>query len=175
MLSQETKTTQLEHYLDSVLRASLQTILTERDMLYQRASQCDQLRQLLQATNELSRDSTNVPSTTAASSTPSSRNSSSNNTNTTNSSAMKLPHQTLVDMGHHCYLRANIKSMEQIHVNIGAGIVVPLTREEALSFLSKKEALLVRQGEEKTKESLRVRYRIRLVMEALNRMQMNFK
>ena len=152
MLSSETKTTQLEHYLDSVLRASLQKVLLERDALYQKASQCDQLRQLLQSTSVLSRDVLSSDNSTP-----------------------QLPHQTLVDLGHHCYMKANIKSMQTLHVNLGAGVVVPLSREETLAFLTKKEALLVREAEGKTKESLRVRYRIRLVMEALNRMQMNFQ
>lgn len=150
MLSSETRTTQLEHYLDSVLRASLQKVLLERDALYSKASQCDQLRQLLHSTTKLSRD-------------------------TSDSESTRLPHQMLVDLGHHTYMKANIPSMSTIHVNIGGGVVVPMSQTETLQFLDKKEALLIQQAEEKTKESLRVRYRIRLVMEALNRMQLNFQ
>jgi len=75
------------------------------------------------------------------------------------------------NQSYHFFMTADIPNPAVVHVNIGCGVVCPMTHEEANLFLKKKEQLYRDQSQRLSRESLRVRFRIRLVMEAITRMQ----
>lgn len=160
-LSAEEQTLRLEHFLDSVLRKTLHDVLLQRDELFSLASSCVQLRQLLQSMRHLS--SVDV-------SHPPQPNSGSGDAPSSSQPALR-PTRTLVDLGHRFFMQAEIKDPSIVRINIGCGVVVPMNHAEAETFLIKKEASLTELAKLKTRESLRIKFRIRLVMEAIMRLQ----
>eukprot|EP00744_Colponema_vietnamica_P018768 GILI01026504.1.p1 GENE.GILI01026504.1~~GILI01026504.1.p1 ORF type:complete len:280 (+),score=62.20 GILI01026504.1:70-909(+) len=72
---------------------------------------------------------------------------------------------------YHFLMTADVPNPSLIHINIGCGVIAPMTHEEANAFLKKKEQLYRDQSQRLSRESLRVRFRIRLVMEAITRIQ----
>lgn len=130
----------LENFLDTVLRKDLDKVLRERDALFDMASSCVQLRELLVSMTRLS------PSQDDG-------------------------NRILVDLGHHFYMQAQVSDPSIVHINIGCGVVVPMNHDEAGKFLVKKERHLTEMAQLKTKETLRVKFRMRLVMEAISRIQ----
>ena len=73
----------------------------------------------------------------------------------------------LVDVGSHFYMEAHVPNPEVVHVNVGCNLILPMLHEEADAFLVKKEQLHRDNAGRKTKEALRLKFRMRLVMEAI--------
>ena len=146
----------LEHFLDHVLRKDLNVALEKRDSLYGVASQCTQLKRTLQEMSLLHL-ATNPPRTeaVAANDVPSPRN--------------KL--KVLVDIGCHFRMEAQLRDPERIFLNVGCGVLVDMATTGAATFLVKKERLMMVLAQKQTEEANRVRFRIRLVMEAVTRLQ----
>ena len=72
---------------------------------------------------------------------------------------------------HHFFMTAEVTNPAIVHINIGCGIVCPMTHEEATLFLKKREQLYRDASQRLSRESLRIRFRIRLVMEAITRLE----
>ncbi|KAG0364194.1 hypothetical protein BGZ54_007757 [Gamsiella multidivaricata] len=75
--------------------------------------------------------------------------------------------KTQVDLGSNFYVQAKIPDTEYIYVNIGFGFHAQLTLDEALVFISKKEAHLQKKAEKYTEKAAQIRAHIKLVLEAI--------
>lgn len=140
----EAAVSRLEEFLDRVLRAQLSDVMQQRDATLDRASQCHHLRRMLDDFDELHKIE----------------------------AAAEVSERSLqVDLGSRVFCEAHVTDASIVHTNIGAGIVVPLTRAEAHRFLVRKERMLKNDAQRLAKEALRVKYRTRLVMEAILRLQ----
>ena len=82
------------------------------------------------------------------------------------------PTSMLLDLGCHFFTEAEIPNPAVVYINVGCGVVCPMSHTEAKKFLVKKERLLRDESVSLSKEVLRVRFRMRLVMEAINRLAM---
>lgn len=167
MSGPDNATLRLETFLDSVLRKSLEEALIQRDEILTMASSCTHLRQTLKALRDVHAPlassevvGASSTSTTAASST----------TNETLNVALP-PTMMLVDIGHRFFMQAHVKQPSLVHVNVGCGVVLPMNHSEAEGFLEKKEKLLAERSKRKTQDILRIKFRMRLVMEAITRLQ----
>ncbi|ORC85938.1 protein UXT [Trypanosoma theileri] len=161
----------LEHFLDTVLRQSLDKVLQERDTVNTMASQCIQLRELFEEMRALSSTHsfiTNKSSSSLSSSSNAGVNTN-NTTNTTNSSVPQRNH-IMVDIGNHFFVQCTVHDASQVWVNLGCGVVLPMSTAEANVFLQKKEKMLRERAARLSKEALRLKYRIRLVMEAITQL-----
>lgn len=136
--------TRLEHFLEVVLRKDLDKALRERDALFQRVADCTHFRTTIQELRNLSQDGSGE----------------------SNSGA-----KILVDVGCNFFMKCKVVDTSTVLVNIGCGVVLPMACSEADVFLMKKERLLKEMAAAKTRESLRLRFRIRLVMEAITRLE----
>jgi hypothetical protein len=137
----------LEHFLDVVLRRELNEVLNRREMASATVAQCRQVRDLL--------DSIAVLGTA---------------TPPLGASSDALSTDVLTNIGNHFYMQCHVPDARTIHINIGCGVVLPMLLADAKAFLVKKEGLLVQDVERLTRESLRMRFRMRLVMEAISRL-----
>lgn len=81
-----------------------------------------------------------------------------------NSTQMKA----MSDLGCGFFVECKVDA-ETIHVNLGCGVILQMNLADAATFLRKKEELLRKEGARLTKEALRIKYRIHLVLEAINR------
>ncbi|KAG0215405.1 hypothetical protein BGX28_010110 [Mortierella sp. GBA30] len=75
--------------------------------------------------------------------------------------------KTQVDLGSNFYVQAKIPDTKYIYVNVGFGFHAELTLEEALSFITKKEAHLQRKADIYTEKASQIRAHIKLVLEAM--------
>ncbi|KAG0264625.1 hypothetical protein BG011_006471 [Mortierella polycephala] len=75
--------------------------------------------------------------------------------------------KTQVDLGSNFYVQAKIPDTKHIFVNIGFGFHAELTLDEALVFITKKEAHLQKKAENYTEKSSQIRAHIKLVLEAM--------
>ena len=173
---------QLEKYLDEGLKGELATVTAQRDVAYERMSQCHKLRRTLGdlvKLHDLERDledparlrsgakrvdSGATPATKSAAGPSEPRDAL--------DAAMDEPLRTAlkVDLGCFVFATAEVPDARVVHINIGCGVVVPMTHAEAHAFLLKKEALGKQEVQRLSKEMLRVKYRIRLVTETLRQM-----
>ncbi|PWU82968.1 hypothetical protein C4B63_442g4 [Trypanosoma cruzi] len=78
--------------------------------------------------------------------------------------------QIMVDIGNYFFVQCSVKDGSQVWVNLGCGVVLPMSTAEADVFLQKKEKLLRERAARLSKEALRIKYRIRLVMEAISQL-----
>lgn len=83
----------------------------------------------------------------------------------------KRPIKSKIDVGCNFYMQAEVKDTEYIFVDIGMGLHVQLTMDEALKFLKKKIDQLTIKSEHITDKSLDIKARIKLIMEALAELQ----
>lgn len=127
----------LEHFLDAVLKQSLQEAMERRGRYMDLIAQCTQLRHLLAEMDALAPGSFS---------------------------------ELLVNLGHHVYAAATVPRRDTLWVHIGCGVVVEMSREEALRHLGRREAVARAALDRQNRHVLRLKYRIRLVTEALRRL-----
>ncbi|CAO3570692.1 unnamed protein product [Mortierella alpina] len=75
--------------------------------------------------------------------------------------------KTQVDLGSNFYVQAKIPDTKYIYVNVGFGFHAQLTLNEALVFITKKEAHLQKKAEKYTEKASQIRAHIKLVLEAM--------
>ncbi|KAF9954888.1 hypothetical protein BGZ70_010433 [Mortierella alpina] len=75
--------------------------------------------------------------------------------------------KTQVDLGSNFYVQAKIPDTKYIYVNVGFGFHAQLTLDEALVFITKKEAHLQKKAEKYTEKASQIRAHIKLVLEAM--------
>ena len=168
----------LERFLESVLKKNLDTVLSQRDELYNTVAQCAQLRWLLEDMQALSRNSLFVETASAAAdaagepATAPSADALSPISKRARAAMYKPPQRNkiLVDLGNHFYTQGVVKDASVVYVNIGCGVILPLSQEETRAFLQKKERVVREMILSKSKEALRIKYRIRVVSEAIARL-----
>lgn len=221
--------TNLENFLDRVLRRDLQAALRKRDACYNAASHCYHLRQLLADLGDL--DEVRKISVDSLASAPSAAISANSHqrgrphprpeatlgtevtvatskvegspflkaayerqvrdselpttgargggvecegresAGSSFSPTTEEPTKMLLDLGCHFFTEVEIPNPAVVCINMGCGVVCPMSHEEAKRFLVKKERLLRDESVALSKEVLRVRFRMRLVMEAINRLE----
>nr|CCC95827.1 unnamed protein product [Trypanosoma congolense IL3000] len=151
----------LEHFLDVVLRQSLERVLGQRDSVYTMISNCCQLRDLFEDMRSLS-STHSLIRRSVGSSAPA----------PAPAPAGGVPQRNhlMVDLGNHFFVQCAVADASQVWVNLGCGVVLPMTQEEAVTFLGKREKLLRERASRLSRESLRIKYRMRLVMEAITRL-----
>ncbi|GET86335.1 hypothetical protein, conserved [Leishmania tarentolae] len=167
----------LERFLESVLKQSLDAVLSQRDELYATVAQCAQLRWLMDDMRALSRHHSFIEASTAAEAAPPSATGAPNASpplmsKRAQACAYQPPQKNkiLVDLGNHFYTQGVVKDASVLYMNIGCGVVLPMSLDEARDFLQKKESVVRRMIMNKSKEALRIKYRIRLVTEAIARL-----
>ena len=77
----------------------------------------------------------------------------------------------LHDVGCKFFVQARLLEPRVVHVNIGSGVVVAMTVPEALAHSAKAEASYRARGEQLTRDAHGAKYKMRLVMEAIMRLQ----
>ncbi|KAF9572744.1 hypothetical protein EC968_009472 [Mortierella alpina] len=75
--------------------------------------------------------------------------------------------KTQIDLGSNFYVQAKIPDTKYIYVNVGFGFHAQLTLDEALNFITKKEAHLQKKAEKYTEKASQIRAHIKLVLEAM--------
>ncbi|CBH18317.1 hypothetical protein, conserved [Trypanosoma brucei gambiense DAL972] len=175
----------LEHFLDAVLRQSLARVLAQRDEVYNMASNCCQLRSLFDEMQSLSsthsfirRDegSSTALTVSAAVAAGEGKQSVGNATvvrgagSTPGDVSVQQRNHIMVDLGNHFFVQCTVADASRMWVNLGCGVVLPMFRDEALAFLQRRERLLRERAARLSKEALRIKYRMRLVMEAITRL-----
>ena len=79
--------------------------------------------------------------------------------------------KTKVDLGCNFYVQANVPDPKKIFVFVGFGFFVELTLDEALKFIDKRTKFLTENTDRLTKDMLKVKANIRLVLEGLREIQ----
>ncbi|KAF9947994.1 hypothetical protein BGZ65_008383 [Modicella reniformis] len=75
--------------------------------------------------------------------------------------------KTQVDLGSNFYVQAKIPDTKHIFVNVGFGFHAELTLDEALTFITKKEAFLQKKADMYTKKAAQIRAHIKMVLQAM--------
>lgn len=79
--------------------------------------------------------------------------------------------RTQVDLGSNFYVQAHVPAVSKIYVNVGLGFHVELTLQEALSFIDKKLKILNTKVTESSKQSAKIKGKIRFVYEGLREIE----
>ena len=79
--------------------------------------------------------------------------------------------KTKVDLGCNFYVQANVPDPKKIFVFVGFGFFVELTLDEALKFIDKRTKFLTENTDRLTKDMVKVKANIRLVLEGLREIQ----
>ena len=87
------------------------------------------------------------------------------------STVQSRPIKEMIDVGCNFYMQAQVKDTEFIFVDVGMGLHVQLTFEEALKFLKKKIDQLTVKSELLTDKSVDIKARIKLIIGALAELQ----
>ncbi|KAJ3160899.1 hypothetical protein HDU86_008261 [Geranomyces michiganensis] len=72
--------------------------------------------------------------------------------------------KTMMDVGCEFFMQAKIPSLEYIYVQIGLDTHAELTFDQALAFIDKKEALLLKTAERHTETASKIRAQIKMVL-----------
>ena len=157
-LSKNPSIRRLQYVLDVILRQDYENILIKRNEIYDKVSQHVKLQKLIRDDLQLTR-----------------KNNTSNNNNSssvTNTSSSEQEDITMLhEVGCKFYSQCKLIDPRVIHVNIGCDVIVAMTIEEALKFSKKAEDSYRMRGEQLTKDSLNAKYKMRLVTEAIMRLQ----
>ncbi|XP_063690658.1 protein UXT-like isoform X3 [Bolinopsis microptera] len=81
------------------------------------------------------------------------------------------PIKEMIDVGCNFYMQAEVKNTDYIYVDVGMGLHVQLTFDEALRFLKKKIDQLTVKSEHLTEKSVDIKARIKLIIGALAELQ----
>lgn len=134
----------LEYFLDAVLKQELHGAMSSRDRFIDLVAQCTQLQGLLMEMTALAKPAAG--------------------------GAARSQNKILVNLGNHFYTSASVVDNRTIWLNIGCGVVIERTREEAVSHLKKRESIARAGLHAQNVEILRLKFRIRLVTEAIRRL-----
>ena len=80
--------------------------------------------------------------------------------------------KALSDLGCNFYCKAKVLDTSRICVEVGLGFFVELTLDEAHCFVEKKLKIIRHECEIMTEEATQINAKIRLVLEALNEIQL---
>ncbi|KAJ3171799.1 hypothetical protein HDU87_008267 [Geranomyces variabilis] len=72
--------------------------------------------------------------------------------------------KTMMDVGCEFFMQAKIPSLQYIYVQIGLDTHAELTFDQALAFINKKEALLLKSAERYTEAAAKIRAQIKMVL-----------
>lgn len=152
--------TRLEHFLDAVLKPLLHEEMSKRDGAIQLAAECNQLCVLFSEMKTLSgidnASGTADPSALIR----------------TSKSLPPRPQRNhiLVNLGNHFYTSALVKDAKSVWLNVGCGVVLEMSVDAAKVHLRKREKLARDSLERQNQQILRLKFRIRLVTEAIKRL-----
>lgn len=153
----------LENFLDAVLNPLLCEEMQKRETAIQLAAQCTQLRVLFDEMKALSRSSSDGSDSMMK------------NQSSSIKTSKPLPpepqrNHILVNLGNHFYTSALVKDARTIWLNIGAGVVLQMPIDDAKAHLVKRERIARESLERQNQQILRLKFRIRLVTEAIKRL-----
>ena len=163
----------LEAFMDEVLKADLKRAMARRDEAFERASQCHRLRRLLKdlvVLPQLERSEPGAPSKGGRQKVATPDADAELRNDVERDMAAPIPTSLRVDLGGFVFATAEVPDARVVHVNVGCGVVVPMTHSEAERFLLRKEQSPKDDVGRCNKEILRVKFRIRLVMESIRRL-----
>ena len=81
------------------------------------------------------------------------------------------PLKTKVDLGQNFYVKARVKNPQKVCVDIGFGMFLEMNHTEALEFIEKKSKFLNDKADNLTKESVKIKASIKLVLHGLREIQ----
>lgn len=168
-LSKNPSIRRLQYVLDVVLSQDYENILISRNEVYDKVSQQVQLQKLIRDDMQLTTRK-NISENSAASS------------STSNQQQQQQQLQTqqeqeteditmLHEVGCKFYTPCKLIDPRVIHVNVGCDVIVAMTIDEALKFSKKAEDSYRMRGEKLTRDALNAKYKMRLVTEAIMRLQ----
>ncbi|KAL0476621.1 hypothetical protein AKO1_006232 [Acrasis kona] len=79
--------------------------------------------------------------------------------------------KTLIDLGGHCYVQAEIPDATYVYVNCGLGFHVQMTQSEAISFISKMDQDLQNTADQLTTRANYVKENIQYLLTYMNTTQ----
>ena len=81
------------------------------------------------------------------------------------------PLKTKVDLGSQFYCQARVEDPTKICVSVGLGFFLELSLDEALQFLTKKDAALSKEAEKLTDDCSQLKANMKLVLGGLQELQ----
>jgi len=81
------------------------------------------------------------------------------------------PLKTRVDLGCNFYCEAEVADPKTIMMSIGMGFYVQMSLDEALAYISKRDAALTEEAELLTKQTTSIKANIKLVIAGLRELQ----
>ncbi|KAI7885341.1 Prefoldin alpha-like protein [Lichtheimia hyalospora FSU 10163] len=81
--------------------------------------------------------------------------------------------KTMTDIGNQFYVQAHIPDTQYIFVNVGFGLHVQFTLEEAMVFIDKNVQRLDKIADKRSAEADKIRAHIKLTLEAMNEVLQN--
>ena len=81
------------------------------------------------------------------------------------------PLKTKVDLGCNFYAKASVKNPQKVFVDVGLGLFLELTHDEALNFIEKKTKSLDEKVAKLTQESSKIKANIKVVLHGLRELQ----
>lgn len=145
-LSKNPSIRRLQNLLDVVLRQEFEDIMRHRDALYSKVSEQVQFQKLLKQDLRLAEPP-------AAGDAP------------------DAPRTIMHDLGCKFFVQCQLLDPRVVHVNVGCGVIVAMTIPEALAHSKRAETSLRSRSDKLTKQALNAKYKQRLVMEAIMRLQ----
>ena len=79
--------------------------------------------------------------------------------------------KTKVDLGQNFYVKARVKNPQKVFVDIGFGMFLEMNQTEALEYIEKKSKFLNEKADNLTKESVKIKASIKLVLHGLREIQ----
>lgn len=79
--------------------------------------------------------------------------------------------KTKVDLGQNFYVKARVKNPQKVCVDIGFGMFLEMNQTEALEYIEKKSKFLNDKADNLTKESVKIKASIKLVLHGLREIQ----
>nr|XP_022296657.1 protein UXT-like [Crassostrea virginica] len=79
--------------------------------------------------------------------------------------------KTKVDLGCNFYVQAHVPDASMIFVSVGYGFFLEMTHDEALSFIEKKVSRINSNIETLTKDAVKIKAHIKLVLQGLQEIQ----
>jgi len=135
------KVSKYEYFLNEVLRSDLKTTLERRDELYNQVAQYMELQTVLEKVGGAM--------------------------NADGNSKLK----TKVDIGSNFYVQAEIPDLKTVTVDVGCGIWLPMSSEDAIAFCEKKVSFLNSRVNDLTQQELGIKAQINIVLEGLKEIQ----